>query len=72
MIKTTSLLSFFNSQGALYPGVCLAGKRSCSKTPLHRSHHRKSTGVDLNRLPNATLSLTKRHTPRYSATFKSP
>jgi hypothetical protein len=33
---------------------------------------RELIGVNLNRLPNATLSLTKRHTVRNSATFKSP
>ena len=71
MRKTPMLLSPFNSQADVFAGVCLAAKRSCSKTPLRRSHHRTSTDVDLKFLPYAERSLTQRHTPRYCATLQS-
>ena len=72
MRKTQMLLSPFNSQPAVFARVCLLAPKSGSKTPLHRSHHRKSTNVELNLLPLLDLSLTHHHPRRRSATLKSP
>jgi len=66
------LLSPFNSQADVSAEVCLLKPKSCSQAQLLPSHHRKSSGVDLNLLPSAERSLTKRHTARDCATFKSP
>jgi len=69
--KTQMRVNLFYCLQAVFAQLCLLTPKSCSQTPWHRRHHRKSTAVDLNRLPNATLSLTKRHTARYCATLQS-
>ena len=56
---------------AVFAQVCLLTPKCRSQTPSHPSHHRKFTNVDLNLLPSAELSLTKRHNPRCSATLQS-
>ena len=71
MRKTQMLVNPFYCLQAVFAQVCLLTPKSRSQTPLHPSHHRKSTDVDLNLLPSAELSLTKRHNPRCSATLQS-
>jgi hypothetical protein len=69
--KTQMLVDPFNSLLAVFAELCLLIPKNRCQTPLHRHHHRKSTSVDLNLLPYAELSLTKRHTPRSTAILQS-
>ena len=71
MRKTQMLVDPFNSLLAVFAQLCLLIPRSRCQAPLHRRHHRKSTSVDLNLLPYAELSLTKRDTPRSTAILQS-
>jgi len=70
--KTQPLLSPFNSQADVFAQVYQLKPKSCSQALVHCSHHRKSSGVDLDVLSYAERSLTKRHAARCSVTFKSP
>jgi hypothetical protein len=70
--KTPMLLCPCNSQADVLARVCLAAKRSCSKTPWHRRHHRKSTSVDLKFLPHAELFRLRRTTLRARPPLYNP
>jgi hypothetical protein len=62
----------FISQRAVFVGVYLAARRRGCEARLHRGIHTKPTSSKLNLLPLLDLSLTKRYTPRCSATLQSP
>ncbi len=72
MKKTAPLLSPLNSLPAIFARVCLPALKSGSQAASHRRHHGKSIAAELNLHPLIVLSLTKRHTPRRSATLQSP
>ncbi len=72
MTKTQPLLGLFNSQPAVFAGVCLSVRKSGCEAAWHRRIHTKSIRVDLNLHPLAVVSLTKRYALRCSGALQSP
>jgi hypothetical protein len=72
LVRKTQMLSYLlSSQPAVFARVYLPVRRTDCEAPSQCGNHGKSVGVQLNLLPYAELSLTKRHTPRRCNTLQS-